>query len=85
MPSKQERSVSTTLVTSEPFVELDVPPIPPHPSHKETKPVTFQSPDPDTVQGEELSLIISLHSRLCNYAESEDEELEEESKPAGDA
>ena len=67
-----------TLLTPEPSVELDVPPMQtPQPSHTETKPVGVPYPDSDTMQDDELSLIVSPHDHLNYYAKTRDEVLGE--------
>ena len=52
---------------------------------KEAEPVTVTCLDPGTMQGDELSSIICPLKRLSGYAETGDEESEEEGKLTGDA
>ena len=54
----------------------------PQPSYKETEPLTTPFPDPVTMQGDELSSIISPYSWLIDYIGTIDEGLEKEDKPA---
>ena len=49
----------------------------------EYKPVSVPYLDPETIQGDELSPIVSLPSHLSDYVQTKDEDMEGEHKPAG--
>ena len=78
------RQVSATLAASKASEEPDIPTMQTAwPSHLETLPVTVPYLDPELRHDDDLLSIISPHSQLSEYVQTENEKFDERSKLIG--